>query len=121
MMTEKKPYTENFIDYDFENTLMYQPYFSYSWIRGTSEVHNSILNTISNWAGECTDPSSGMHYYNNPAAMFSALDMIYKLIQECEKGRLSFNEEIHGEHRGYDVPQIKNHCLSQTITEEKEQ
>lgn len=108
----EKPYVPDFTDLGFENTLQYQPYFSFIWEKGCSKVHNSILRTIKGWAGMCTEPNEGIHYFNNQTAMFSALDMIYKLIDEAEDGFVEFDEDIRGDYRKYVVPRIEKHNSS---------
>src|SRR4030042_1131913 len=44
-------------------------------------VDEKIIRAIMSWAGDCTEPNSGI--YKDPDAMFNALDLIYKLIDEC--------------------------------------
>ena len=50
-------------------------------------VDEKIIRTISSWAGDCTEPNSGI--YNDPEAMFNALNLIYKIIEECEAGSVT--------------------------------
>ena len=106
-MTDK-PYVPDFTDLNFEETLLYQPYFSYNWTNlGHYKVHTSILDTIKAWAAICTEPNEGIHFFNNPSAMFAALDLIYKIIDEAQDGYVEFTDDVRGEHREYIVPKIQ--------------
>ena len=60
-------------------------------------VDEKIIRAIKNWAADCGEPCcSGS--YNNPEAMFNALDMIYKLLDEAEKGPLTItNKDMRGD------------------------
>jgi len=115
----EKPYVPDFLDCCFEDTLLYQPYFTYVWNGGYYKVHASILDTIRSWAAVCTEPNEGIHYFNNPSAMFAALDMIYKLIDEAQDGFIDFENEVRGETRQYIVQPIENLSSLTTITKEE--
>ena len=53
---------------------------------GKVTIHEGIVRAIMNWCGNCTDPANGPDYYNNPRAMFTALNLIYKLLEEHGEG-----------------------------------
>ena len=60
-------------------------------------VDEKILRAIKNWAADCGEPCCA-GTYNNQEAMFNALDMIYKLLDEAEKGPLTIhNKDIRGD------------------------
>jgi len=48
---------------------------------GEIAIPKTFFNAVWAWAGECTDPNSGGNYYGNPFAMFTALNLIYRLLE----------------------------------------
>jgi len=56
-------------------------------------VDEKIIRVIKNWAADSTEPN--MSCYKDPEAMFNALDLIYKLLDEAEQGSLTIeNKEL---------------------------
>jgi hypothetical protein len=80
--------------------------------KGTVTVPKTAINAIMNWAGACTDPDEGPDYYNNPRAMYVALDLIYRLLDTLHHAELNIETYEQGLMHKYHIPQIK---------EEKEQ
>ena len=78
-MVNKKPETEL-----FEETLEDNLYFT---LRGCREagIIKIPKTTFKNISGECTESNSGPDYYNNPRAMFVALDLIYKALDTIQE------------------------------------
>ncbi len=76
-MGNKKPETEL-----FEETLEDNLYFTVRGCRenGSIKMPRTTFNFIKNISGECTESNSGPDHYNNPRAMFVALDLIYKAL-----------------------------------------
>lgn len=81
-MINKKPETEL-----FEETLEDNLYFTERGCEemGRIRVPKTTFNFIKNISGECTDANSGPDYYNNPRAMFVALDLIYKSLDTIQE------------------------------------
>jgi hypothetical protein len=82
-----EPVTEPEDEPDFQQSLKDNLYFT---IRGTEEkgsirLDKTLFNFIYDIAGTCTDPNETPDYYNNPRAMFVALDLIYKALDETER------------------------------------
>jgi len=57
---------------------------------GVAKLPETFFRFIGDIAGMCTDKSETPDYYNNPRAMFVALDLIYKACQEV-------NEQVEAE------------------------
>jgi len=54
-------------------------------------VDETIIMAIKAWAGDSTEPNSGL--YKNPEAMFSALDLIYCLLDEAQEGPVKVSKD----------------------------
>ena len=80
------PHVEIELDVDFEDALDRQIYHSL-WgcdQEGSYIFPKTAYRAIMNWCGNCTDPANGPDYFNNPRAMFAALNLIYKLLDELQ-------------------------------------
>ena len=121
MSDRPKPYVPDYLDCDFEETLAHQPYFSYNYTdTGYYHIHSSIIDTIQAWAGLCTDPNEGIHSFNNQTAMFAALDLIYKLLDEAQRGMLEVQEHKWGELHEFYIPKITEKKHDRKLSETQE-
>ena len=85
--------------WSLQETITRSPYWNlrgFKYYRGAIIVDKKIIRAIMSWAGDCTEPNSGI--YKHPDAMFNALNLIYKLIDECEEGPVTVeNKDVLGE------------------------
>jgi len=82
-----EPEDEN---WSLQETLDKSPYWNlngFQYYKDQFVVDEKVLMAIQSWAGDCTEPNSGQ--YNDPESMFSALDLIYKLIYELREKPLT--------------------------------
>jgi len=89
-----EPEDEN---WDLQETITKSPHWNlrgFNYFNDVMLVDEKILRAIKNWAADCGEPCCA-GTYNNQEAMFNALDLIYKLIEEAEKGSLTIsNKEL---------------------------
>jgi len=85
--------------WSLQETIIKSPHWNlkgFQYYKDKLLVDEKIIRAISSWAGDCTEPNSGI--YNNPEAMFNALNLIYKLIDECEESPVTIeNKPFYGD------------------------
>ena len=91
----------------FQETLTNSPHWNLrgcKYFNGMMLVDEKIIRASKNWAADPGEPS--MSCYNDTEAMFNALDMIYKLLDEAEEGPLTItNKDVRGE--GQEIVELK--------------
>lgn len=89
------------LDESFKEALQKSKYWTLRGceMQGFSLVDRTILLFIQNIAGTATDPDD--EYFKNPEAMFEALDLIWKILEDARKGgftvekRSDLTERVH--------------------------
>ena len=82
------PYLRNELEGVFEelhNSQLYQS-LSGCHVDGHFLVPETVIRAIMSWCGNCIDPGNGPDFFNNPRTMFTALNLIYKLLGELQEG-----------------------------------
>jgi len=75
---------------------------------GYYKVPKIAINSIINWAGVCTDPNETEDYYKNPRAMFVALDLIYTMLDTCQRHGLWCSKIYDDGIKEWHIPQIQS-------------
>ena len=80
-------------EWNLQKTLRHSPFWTLWGCNGDKKyvVDETILRAIKAWAGDATEPNSGM--YNNPESMYNALELIYYLIDEAQDGDVIVSKE----------------------------
>ncbi len=100
------PQVEREINTDFWDTHENQSYHSLGGCeeRGRLLVPKTVVRAIMNWCGNCTDPNNGPDHFNNPRAMFTALNLIYKLLEETQEATMVMDVTWAGELHEVRIP-----------------
>jgi len=90
-------YEPDGITWPFQETLLKSPYWNlkgFQYFKDRVLVDEKVIVAIQNWAADCTEPT--MPNYKDTESMFNALDLIYKLLEELQKGPLTIeNKDLH--------------------------
>jgi len=102
------PQVERELDIDFLDAHEEQIYHSLGGceIPGFFLVPKTVIRAIENWCGNCTDPYNGPDHFNNPRAMFTALNLIYKLLDELQRAPMVMDLTWMGELHEVRIPKI---------------
>lgn len=95
-----KVYEPEGVTWTLQETITNSPHWNlrgFKYFHGMLLVDEKIIRAIKNWAADCGEPAC-VGSYNNQEAMFNALDMIYKLLDEAERGPVTItNKDVRGE------------------------
>lgn len=88
-----KVYPDENEEWGLQQALQYSPFWTLWGCDRKKKVvvDETIITAIKAWAGDATEPNSGL--YKNPEAMFSALDLIYSIIDEAQEGPVKVSKD----------------------------
>ena len=88
-----KVYPDENEEWNLQKALQHSPFWTLWGCDSKKKlvVDETIITAIKAWAGDATEPNSGL--YKNPEAMFNALDLIYCLLDEAQKGPVKVSKD----------------------------